>query len=250
MPTTLPVSVPDSDLEASDPAARRIRRAFSLSGVVPLGAFLVVHLAMNARALFGGWAFARGVDAVERVPALPLVEAVFVFAPLVFHGALGLWLVVTGRTLAPPTPYPPPLRIAMRATGVVVLAFLALHLPAIRFHVAGTRLGGAELATLLDAQLSTMAHGVPWQGLAYLIGVTCVTLHFAGGLWGFYATTCAGRESAQRRRRAAWGALTLGVAMWVAFADVVVLRATGSPVIGWDATTPPVAEPCPAPPAP
>jgi succinate dehydrogenase / fumarate reductase cytochrome b subunit len=249
MPTTLTVSVPDSDLAASDPAALRIRRAFALSGVVPLGAFLVVHLAMNARALFGGWAFARAVDAMERVPGLPLVEAVFVFAPLLFHGALGLWLVVTRRSLAP-SPYPPALRVAMHATGVGVLLFLALHLPSIRFHVPGTRLGGEELATLLDAQLSTSAHGVPWQGLVYLVGATCATLHFAAGLWGFYAMTAAGRESERRRRRAAWGALGLAVAMWAAFADVVVLRATGAPVIGWDASGVPATAPCPESPGP
>ena len=187
MPTTLPVSVPGSDLEASASAASalRVRRAFSLSGVVPLGAFLVVHLLMNARALSGGWAFASLVDALDRIPGLPLIESLVVFAPLVFHGALGLWLVVTRTPLVPAAPYPRALRIAMRATGVVVLAFLALHLPSIRFHVPGTRLGGGELATLLDARLSTTAHGVPWQGLVYLAGTASVTLHFACGLWGF-----------------------------------------------------------------
>jgi succinate dehydrogenase / fumarate reductase cytochrome b subunit len=250
MPTTLPVSVPDSDLAASDLAALRIRRAFSLSGVVPLGAFLVVHLAMNARALSGGWAFARTVDAVDRVPGLPLVESIFVFAPLVFHGALGLWLVVTRRSLTPRAPYPRVLAVAMRATGVVLLAFLAFHLASIRFHVPGTRLGGGELATLLDAQLSTTARGVPWQGLVYLVGTTCVTLHFVGGLWGFYATTRAGRESARRRRQAAWGAVALGVVTWMAFADIVVLRATGSVMLGGDPSPPPATAPCPETPSP
>jgi len=244
MPTTLPVSVPGPDLEASASAAPRVRRAFSLSGVVPLGAFIVLHLAFNARALWGGWAFARTVDALDRAPGLPLVESLLVFAPLVFHGALGLWLVATRRTLAPAAPYPQGIRIAMRATGVAVLAFLALHLSAIRFHLRGTRLGGAELATLLDAQFSTTWHGVPWQGLVYLAGTACVTFHFACGLWGFYATTRTGRESARRRRIAGWGALGLGLLMWATFADVVVLRATGAALVGGDGA-PPASLPCP-----
>jgi succinate dehydrogenase / fumarate reductase cytochrome b subunit len=245
MPTTLPVSVPGPDLEASASAALRVRRAFSLSGVVPLGAFIVLHLAFNARALWGGWAFTWTVDAIDRVPGLPLLEALVVFAPLLFHGALGVWLVATRTPLAPPAPYPRGMRIAMRASGVGVLAFLALHLPAIRFHLRGMRPCGGELATLLDAQLSTTWHGVPWQCLAYLAGTACVTLHFAGGLWGFYATTRAGRESALRRRRAAWGALSLGVLMWATFADVVVLRATGAALVGGD-SPPPASRPCPA----
>ena len=249
MPTTPPVPDPGSDLEANGPAAPRIRRASPLSGAVPLGAFLVVHLAMNARALSGSWAFSSTVEALDQVPRQPLVEAVFVFAPLVFHGALGLWLVATRRQLGP-SPYAPAVRAAMRVTGVVVLAFLALHLPSIRFHVPGTRLRGGELATLLDAQLSTMSHGVPWPGLVYLIGTTCVAMHFACGLWGFYATTRTGRESARRRRQAAWGALGLGVAMGIAFADVVVLRATGSAMFAGNPLPPPATAACPEPPAP
>jgi succinate dehydrogenase / fumarate reductase cytochrome b subunit len=246
MPTTLPVSVPGPDLEASASAALRVRRAFTLSGVVPLGAFIVLHLAFNARALWGDWAFASTVESLERIPGLAVLESLLVFAPLVFHGALGLWLVATRRPLAPPAPYPPGLRIAMRASGVGVLAFLALHLPAIRFHERSTRLGAGELATLLDAQLSTTWHGVPWQGLVYLAGTACVTFHFACGLWGFYATTRAGRESALRRRRAAWGALGLGLLMWATFADVVVLRATGAALVGGE-SPPPASRPCPAP---
>jgi len=246
MPTTLPVSVPGPDLEASASAALRVRRAFTLSGVVPLGAFIVLHLALNARALWGGWAFVGTVDALHRIPGLPLVEALLVFAPLLFHGALGLWLVATRTTLAPPAPYPRGMRIAMRASGVGVLAFLALHLPAIRFHLRATRLGGGELATLLDAQLSTTWHGVPWQGLVYLAGTACVTLHFVCGLWGVYATSRAGHDSARHRRRAAWGALVLGLLMWATFADVVVLRATGAAFVGGD-SPPPASRPCPSP---
>jgi succinate dehydrogenase / fumarate reductase cytochrome b subunit len=251
MRTTLPVSIPGPDLEAtaSTSFARGVRRVFSLTGVLPLSAFLVVHLAMNARALHGSWAFAGTVDAVDRVPGLPLIEALLVFAPLVFHGALGLWLVATRTPLVPAAPYPRSLRLAMRATGIVVLAFLALHLPSIRFRVPGTRLGGGELATLLDAQLSTTSHGVPWQGLAYLVGTACVTFHFACGLWGFYATTRAGHASARRRRSAAWGALALGLVMWGTFADVVVLRATGSALLG-EPGLPPARLPCPLPESP
>jgi hypothetical protein len=134
----------------------------------------------------------------------------------------------------------------MRASGVGVLAFLALHLPAIRFRVRAASLGAGQLATLLDAQLSTTWHGVPWQGLVYLAGTACVTLHFACGLWGVYATTRGGRESALRRRRAAWGVLGLGLLMWATFADVVVLRATGAALVGGESPRP-ASAPCPAP---
>jgi succinate dehydrogenase / fumarate reductase cytochrome b subunit len=239
------VSFSDPQLEARVAEARRMRRLFSLSGVVPLGAFLVLHLVLNAQTLSGASSFATAVRSVHRLPGLPLLESVVVFAPLVFHGALGLWLVVSRKPLEPPTPYPPALRVAMRLTGVVAVAFLAMHLPEIRFHAPGTRLGGDELATLLDAHLSTTSGGVPWRGIVYLTGTACVTFHFACGAWGAFATTRSGQESASRRTWVACAAIAGGLAMWVAFADIVVLRATGSKLIGVDALEPISSEPCP-----
>lgn len=251
MGTTLPEPAPGSNREVHASPADRVRRAFSLSGVAPLGAFLVVHVAANASALLGGWAFGRSARFLASLPALPLVEAVFVFAPLLFHGALGVWLILTGRALdapgtTPATPaYSRPMRVAMRATAVGTLAFLLLHLPELRFRSGLEQPGAAALATLLDARLSSTWHGVPWAGVAYLAGAACATFHFACGAWGYFAST--GRlASARARRRGAWAAVGLGVAMWVLFADVVVLRATGSAPIG-EPSDGPAAEPCPSP---
>jgi succinate dehydrogenase/fumarate reductase cytochrome b subunit (b558 family) len=203
------------------------RRLLSLSGVIPLGAFLVAHVAINARALRGDAAFASAVGALHRIPALALVEWLFVFVPLGVHAAVGLWLVVTRRPLAEPSPYPDALRIAMRATGVAAIAFLGLHLPEVRFRTPGARLGGDELATALVADLSSTWHGVPWRGAAYLVGAACVTFHFAVGLWAFFVTTRAGRRP-RARKWGAWGAGAIGAATWVMLANIVVFRATGT----------------------
>src|SRR5262249_45748197 len=152
------------------------------------GAFLVLHLAMNARAIAGDAAFARAVDALHRTPALPVLEALLVFAPLLFHAGVGAWLVLTRRSFAEPSPYPGALRAAVRATGLVVLAFLAMHLPELRFRAlavssasssSAARLDGGELATALAADLSSVSYAVPWRGAAYLVGAGCVTFHFA-----------------------------------------------------------------------
>jgi succinate dehydrogenase / fumarate reductase cytochrome b subunit len=245
MRITSPVSVPDLDLDDRARAARRLRRVFSASGVFPLGVFLVVHLVLNAQALRGASAFVTGVRTIDECPLLPLVESVFVFAPLVFHGALGVWLVVSRTALAPPAPYRPAIRIAMRATGLAVVAFLAMHLSELRFHSPGVRLRGDELATLLDADLSSTWRGVPFRGLTYLVGTACVTFHFACGLWGAFATTRAGRRSPSQRAWAAWGAIAAGAAMWAAFADVVVLHATGAKLFDGQDPEPAPSEPCP-----
>jgi succinate dehydrogenase / fumarate reductase cytochrome b subunit len=245
MRTTLPEPAPGSD--------REVARAFSLSGVVPLGAFLVLHVAANASALLGGWAFVRSARLLRSLPALPFLELAFVFVPLLFHGGLGLWLIVTRRALdarrgSGPTSsvYTRPLRLAMRATADGALAFLALHLPELRFRSGLEPVGPAALATLLDARLSSTWRGIPWAGVAYLTGAACATFHFACGAWGYFASTPRGRADARTRKRVAWVAVGAGIAMWVLFADVVVLRATGSALIG-EPSEGPSSEPCPIP---
>jgi succinate dehydrogenase / fumarate reductase cytochrome b subunit len=232
-----------------DPAPRSLGaagRLFSLTGVVSLGAFLLVHIALNARALRGDAAFARSVRALDRVPALTLIEWIFVWAPLLLHTSIGLWLIVTRKSFAEPSPYPKPLRAAMRVTGVAVIAFLALHLPELRFRTPGARPDGGELSTILAADLSSTWHGVPWRGAAYLVGAACVAFHFAAGMWGFFVRM-RGQARARERTWVAWGAGAIGTTAWALLANIVVFHATGARMFGgpeepWE---PRVVEPCP-----
>jgi succinate dehydrogenase/fumarate reductase cytochrome b subunit len=128
----------------------------------------------------------------------------------------------------------------------MLVAFLVLHVLELRVrggHVA--RLAGGEDAAALVADLSSTWHGVPWWGLAYLVGTACVAFHFAVGLWGFFASTAHGRARPDARRTVAWAAACVAVAMWATFADVTVLHATGRALVGGGA--PATDEPCPAP---
>jgi succinate dehydrogenase / fumarate reductase cytochrome b subunit len=201
------------------------------SGVAPLGAFLLVHVAINLTAIRGAVAFARAVHMVARLPALWLFEGLLVFLPLFFHGGVGLYLALTRTPLAERSPYPSTLRTAMRVTGVVALAFVAMHLPELRFRVRGVHLGAGELETLLTADLSSVSHGFPWRAIGYLVGTGCVTFHFAAGLWACLARGRVGGMEASRRWLA-WGAGALGALVWGLLSDVVVFHATGSRLFG------------------
>jgi succinate dehydrogenase / fumarate reductase cytochrome b subunit len=216
------------------PINRTAQRWFSLSGVLPLGAFLLVHAIANARALRGEEAFAAGVRLFDRIPALGLIEVLVVFVPLAVHAAIGLWLVIARAPLARPSPYAPGVRTAMRATGVLAIAFLGMHLPELRFRTPGARPGHGELLTALTSDLSSTWHGVPWRAVIYLAAAGCVAFHFAAGLWGVLATSWAGADERARRfrRGAAWGAAILGGSLWLLLTDVVVLHATGTRLIG------------------
>jgi succinate dehydrogenase/fumarate reductase cytochrome b subunit (b558 family) len=232
--------VPDPAL-----ATRRralVREAFSLSGVLPLGAFLVVHVAANARALAGDAAFTSAAKGLERIPALALVEIVFVYVPMLVHAGIGAWLIVTRASLGAPSPFGSAARLAMRITGVLALAFLALHLAELRFRTPGARPAAEALSTLLASHLASMQYGLPLRAVGYLLGSAAVCFHFAAGLWGVFARTPQG-QGRQARRRAVWWAGAVGGAMWLLFANVVVFHATGAPLLGgapaeWHASEP------------
>jgi len=222
-----------------------VRRLFSLTGVVPLGGFLVLHVAVNARALSGDEAYARALDWLARVPGLRLIEAVLVIAPLVLHAAVGSWLVATRTPLTSPSPYPGAVLYWMRVTGVVALVFVAMHLWKLRLVVPAAAPHGHELVTRAVADLSSTWMGIPWTGVAYLVGTACVTFHFVAGTWGFLATLPAWAGSVGRRRLTAWVAGAAGAVIWGTLVNVVVFEATGARLVGEGPGESQAGPPCP-----
>jgi succinate dehydrogenase cytochrome b subunit len=201
---------------------------FTWTGVVPLGGFLLVHLAINAFALRGAARFATVLGALHRMPGLGALEAGFIVLPLALHGALGVWLAATRRPLTAKRPYSPNMQLAMRIAGIGVLAFLGMHLPEFRWRDGGERLGGNATAALLAADLSWTWQGMPWRALAYLVGAGCAAFHLGVGLWGLFAGSSRGQSSRRARVAAAWGLGAASFAIWLGFANVVVLHATGA----------------------
>jgi succinate dehydrogenase cytochrome b subunit len=198
-----------------------LRRLFSLAGVLPLGVFLLEHAALCTAALGGQHAFASAL----RVLASPSVHAAhvaLVWMPLAFHGAYGFHLLVRRLPLREPSPYPPRARALVRWTSWVVLAFLALHVYECRLASSGAFERGEITYSHLSASLSSLAWGVPWRGLFYLVGLAATVVHFGWGLWAYLVSS----GWAQVRAFVA-SAATL-VVLFVVGAGAVVSFATGS----------------------
>ncbi len=208
-----------------------LRRAFTLSGVFPLGAFLLFHLGANLRALRGEGALAATLDGLHRSPVFWGAEVALVYAPLLIHGGIGAWLVAKREPLDDPPLYSPPAHAVVRMTGVVAAVFLLVHLFDVRVAPGG-RVDGAMMEAVLAARLSAMATGVPWLAIGYLFATACVAIHFAAGCWGAYARAARTRGHAGRLRWVAAGATAVGIALGVGFADAVVFHATGVRLLG------------------
>lgn len=196
-----------------------------------------MHLWTNARALASEDAYARGVDAIQAIPFLPVVEIVGIALPLAFHAGYGVVIALRGRPNLTAYPYARNWLYALqRASGFVALAFILLHLWEYRAQKALFGMLPEAFYGALAANLSATAWGVPFVALAYLLGVFATVFHFANGLWGF-CVTWGFVTSRRAQRRSAWVFGALGAFLFLVGALTVVHFATGP------LTSPPAASP-------
>lgn len=192
-----------------------IYRLFSLAGLIPVGAYLVVHLLTNASIVNGPSTYQAQVDRIHSLGVLlSIVEWVFIFIPILFHALIG-FIIISG--MMPNTaayPYSGNIRYTLqRATGMIVFLFIVIHV--IQMHKMGAALGGGQFNA--DAASSSVAVALkPFSyRLFYGIGVLCAVYHLANGLWtqgitwGIWTTEAA-------MRRAGWICLVFGILLGAA----------------------------------
>jgi succinate dehydrogenase/fumarate reductase cytochrome b subunit len=128
-----------------------IRRLHSFLGLLPIGGYLVFHLATNGAIIDGLATYQRRADQIHRLgPTTILVlEWSLIFLPILFHGLVGLVIVTRGKRNVVSYPYSDNIRYTLqRATGVIAFAFILWHVFAARPVVGrlrGPAAGGRPL---------------------------------------------------------------------------------------------------------
>ncbi|RLS79060.1 MAG: succinate dehydrogenase [Planctomycetota bacterium] len=160
-----------------------IYRLFSLAGLVPVGAFLVVHLLTNASVLAGAGTFQSRVDMIHSLgPLLVPIEWAFIFLPMLFHAAVGFVIIANGLPNVGSYPYVGNVRYTMqRATGMIAFAFIIWHI--VQLHWMGKPLGGGQFDPHRAASSAAAALQHPLVAILYAVGVLSTVFHFANGLW-------------------------------------------------------------------
>src|SRR5262245_5412528 len=69
-----------------------LRRLHSLSGIVPIGAFLLEHFVSNAAATNGPHAFAEQVKFLTGLPFVLWLEIFGIYIPILFHALYGIYI--------------------------------------------------------------------------------------------------------------------------------------------------------------
>ena len=218
-----------------------IRRLHSLSGVFPIGLFLIIHLTTNASIVWGkalnANTFAdRGIDAagagvatlqhevdfIHSTPGLAFVEIGLLWLPILFHSAVGVSFASTGRFNVSRYAYQDNWRyVWQRVSGYVGVLFIFMHISSLRW---GWTYGGLMPAFDADAAASSIATHMQ-KGSAgllmsafYLACVLALVFHFANGLWTAGITWGLTLSTGAMRR---WGQVCAGIGATLALAGVL-----------------------------
>lgn len=159
-----------------------LRKLHSLTGIVPIGGFLVFHLWENSLSRKGASYYNTNVvEFINNMNYVRFMEILFIALPIAFHALYGMVIWYYGKSNVCKYRY---FRNFMyyvqRLTGIVALAFIC-------YHVSTTRIAGIfepEIHNNLHAHMVTTLSN-PLIFAVYLIGVISASIHFTYGVWLF-----------------------------------------------------------------
>jgi succinate dehydrogenase / fumarate reductase cytochrome b subunit len=197
-----------------------IRRLHSLSGLVPVGGYMVIHLLVNSSVLNSPASFQSNVANIHKFGSvLPVIEWTFIFIPILFHAIVGMFIVASGKPNTHDYKYGANYRYTwQRVTGVIAFFFIAIHV----FHMHGWFHNSAWLRYVVEPwgggqfkpYNATSTAGLALQPIVwvtvYLIGMLSCVFHLANGLWTMGITWGLWTSPAAQRRALA-ACATFGV---------------------------------------
>lgn len=171
-------------LRAGQGTSFLLRRLHSLSGIVPVGAFLFEHILIsNSTAIGGPDAYAKQVAFLGGLPMVFFLELFGIWLPIAFHALYGfyIWFRGDGNTIA----YPWSgnwMYTAQRWTGGIAFAYIIWHTWTMRFT-------GVDLHAYPNASFGKVQEEVLQVPLFlfYVAGLIAASWHFAYGIWLFCA---------------------------------------------------------------
>jgi succinate dehydrogenase / fumarate reductase, cytochrome b subunit len=187
-----PVSATPDKIEAGVPALRAgqgheffWRRLHSLTGIIPIGAFLIEHiLVSNSTAMNGPEAYASTVRFLGSLPLVLALETLFIWIPIAFHGFYGFYIWYRGDgNLGGAYPWTGNWMYTLqRWTGAIAFFYIGWHVWHLRF--AGIDLHAHPAASFGKVQGELV---VAWQLAFYIVGLVAASWHFSYGVWLFCA---------------------------------------------------------------
>lgn len=164
-----------------------LRKLHQLSGIIPLGAFLLEHFYTNSKAMTGASDFNKAVSDLQSIPFVLFIEIGGIFIPLIYHAVYGMVITVEARPNNLHYPYSRNWYYTIqRLTGIILFFFILFHVLNFRFGLI-PGLNTESVAHYPNKAFDIVARefSIPWVMAVYIVGITATVWHFANGIWLF-----------------------------------------------------------------
>lgn len=200
-----------------------LHKLHSLSGIVPIGLFLIFHLTANSYSLKGEAEFNTAVRAIGYAPFVVLLEIVAIAVPILFHAIYGLMIVAEmpgpggnvshygyGRNW---------LYVLQRWSGVIAVVYIVYHVwdtTILKYSIELTAQQNAKELGFQSISYRAMAWrfaDLPYLAF-YVVGITAACLHLGNGILNFCIRwgLTVGKEAQKIAAIVGWG---LGIGLTV-----------------------------------
>ena len=193
-----------------------------MSGIIPIGLFLIEHFVSNAFATKGTEAYRQQVAFLSGFPFVFYLELFGIWLPILYHSLYGFYIWYRGDSNLVEYPWAGNwMYAAQRWTGGIAFFYIVWHTYTMRF--SGTHILSHPELAFGKVQNELF---VVWSFLFYVVGIVCASWHFAYGLWLFAAKWGIAQGPVARRRwgyvcfAIAIGFITVGLATLTAFRSI------------------------------
>ena len=163
-----------------------LRRLHSLTGIIPVGAFLFEHILISnstAIGLNGPSAYAKQVSFLAGLPLVFFLELFGIWIPIAFHGLYGFYIWYRGDGNTASYPWSGNWMYTLqRWSGGIAFVYILWHTYTMRF--TGIDLHDNPMASFGKVQ-DEVIHAPLF--LFYVIGLIAASWHFSYGIWLFCA---------------------------------------------------------------
>jgi succinate dehydrogenase / fumarate reductase, cytochrome b subunit len=208
-----------------------LRRLHSLLGIVPIGAFFLVHMLLNSRAAQSPEQYQWVPDTLDQIPFVWAIELGFIIAPILFHAVLGAVIVWQGE----PNANKPALGwyanwayLFQRYTGVVLFVFMFIHLAQtwfVHWRIKIFNVFSPDQAQ--DFSIFSYMNGIlanPAWLVAYVLFVLLAAYHFGNGVYNFAYKWGVTTSKSSQRWAIAMGLFIGFIGVWMGLASLWGLR--------------------------
>lgn len=164
-----------------------IRRLHSLLGIIPVGAFFLVHMFLNSRAGQSPEQYQWVPETLDEVPYIWAVEIGFILLPILFHAILGAVIVWQGdiNSTKPALGwYANHAYTLQRVSGVILFVMIFWHLWQTWWVHTSLKLEGRAHEFDIYGLMAGIVENNVWLAL-YALFVVLAAFHFGNGIYNF-----------------------------------------------------------------